>query len=267
MLKTLTVAVVMSMGAGVASAQVVRKAGEDQRRISTMEAVLEHAVSFGAENVLRQLADVMADRPMLSSLPEVRGFPLIDQGMFFYVRVPGLQLPIMWSMRQLLQGPANSETLVTVQELSRRLARLNGPDGDSLRNLVRQLEMQLLPVQPRSPAGRGGISAASVASAPVPQRPAVDPDVVDNPHAVYTREVKNALVSAILENGSNLEIGPNEWLTVAARDDEPRNPLVPSNTVDYSTWMIRVKGSDLAALRAKTLTIEEAQKRVEVFEN
>lgn len=262
------VAVVAAMCSGAASAQTppAEAAQRQAGRISTMEAILEHAVSLGAENVLRQLADFMADRPMLSSLPEVRGFPLVDQGMFFYVQVPGLQLPIMWSMRQLLQGPDNSETLMTVEQLSRRIARLNGPESEDLRLLMRQLEMQLIPPPARPAAGRG-ISAASVTpEAPTRQRPAINAEVVDNPHAVYTREVKNALVAAILENGSNLGIGPNEWLTVAARDDEPRNPLIPSNSVDYSTWMVRVKGSDLAALRAGTLSLEEARQRVDIRE-
>ncbi len=264
-----TVAMLVAVWSGTASAQAppAEAAQRQAGRISTMEAILEHAVSLGAENVLRQLADVMADRPSLSSLPEVRGFPLVDQGMFFYVQVPGLQLPVMWSMRQLLQGPDNSETLMTMEQLSRRIARLNGPESDDLRLLMRQLEMQLVPPQARPAAGRG-ISAASVSpDTPTRQRPAINAEVVDNPHAVYTREVKNALLAAILENGSNLGIGPNEWLTVAARDDEPRNPLIPSNTVDYSTWMVRVKGSDLAALRAGTLSLEDARQRVEIREN
>jgi hypothetical protein len=236
-------------------------------RIWTMEGILERAVSLGAENVLRQVANVIADRPSLSGYPEVRGFPLAGHGLFFYVQVPGLQLPVMWSMRHLLQGPDNRDTMVTVQELSRRIARLNGPEGDSIRALVRQLEMQV-GQQPAPAAGRGGVSAASlVAGAAAPARPAVDPEVIQNPHAVYTREVKDALIRAMLEQGSALALSPDEWLTVAARDDEPRNPLLPGNAVDYSTWMIRVKGSDLAAIRSGTLSLEDARKRVEVSEN
>jgi hypothetical protein len=119
--------------------------------------------------------------------------------------------------------------------------------------------------QPASSAGRG-ISAASIVGGAVP-RPAVDPDVVENPHAVYTREVKDALIRAMLEQGPTLALGPDEWLTVAARDDEPRDPLRPGDAVDYSTWMIRVKGSDLAAIRSNTLSIEDARTRVEVSEN
>src|SRR5688500_8616636 len=126
--------------------------------------------------------------------------------------------------------------------------------------------MQVGQPQPGPGVGRG-VSAASLVGAAAPARPAVDPDVIENPHAVYTREVKDALIRAMLEQGPTMSLGPDEWLTVAARDDEPRNPLLPGNTTDYSTWMIRIKGSDLAAIRSNTLSVEEARKRVEVSEN
>jgi hypothetical protein len=261
-----TVAVLVAMWAGTASAQVQTTEAELRAgRIWTMEGILERAVSFGAESVLRQVANVIADRPSLSGYPEVRGFRLAGHGMFFYVQVPGLQLPIMWSMRHLLQGPDNRDVILTVQELSRRIARLNGPERDSLRMLVEQLQMRLS--EPAPAGGRGVSAAALVAGAAASPRPAVDPEIIENPHAVYTREVKDALIRAMLEQGPTLALGPDEWLTVAARDDEPRDPLRPGDAVDYSTWMIRVKGSDLAAIRSNALSVEEARKRVEVTEN
>jgi hypothetical protein len=263
------VAVLVAVWAGTASAQVQATEMELRAaRIWTMEGILERAVSFGAEGVLRQVANVITERPSLSGYPEVRGFPLVGHGMFFYVQVPGLQLPIMWSMRHLLQGPDNRDVILTVQELSRRIARLNGPERDSLRMLVEQLQMRLAPAEPAPAAGRGGVSAAAlVAGAAGSPRPAVDPEIVENPHAVYTREVKDALIRAMLEQGPTLALSADEWLTVAARDDEPRDPLRPGDAVDYRTWMIRVKGSDLAAIRSNALSVEEARKRVEVTEN
>ena len=127
--KTLgALAVVLALVAGTASAQVQPTEAELRAsRIWTMEGILERAVSFGAESVLRQVANVIADRPSLSGYPEVRGFPLVGHGLFFYVQVPGLQLPIMWSMRHLLQGPDNRETILTVQELSQRIAARSLP--------------------------------------------------------------------------------------------------------------------------------------------
>jgi hypothetical protein len=262
-------AVLLASLVGSAYAQQRPTEAEQLRagRIWTMEGILERAVSLGAESVLRQVASVIADRPSLSGYPEVRGFPLAGHGLFFYVQVPGLQLPVMWSMRHLLQGPDNRDTSLLVQQLSQRIARLNGPESESLRALVRQLEMQIGQPQPAPAAGRGVSAASLVAGTAAPARPAVDPEVIQNPHAVYTREVKDALIRAMLDQGSTLALGPDEWLTVAARDDEPRNPLLPGNAVDYSTWMIRVKGSDLAAIRAGALSLEDARTRVEVSEN
>src|SRR5688572_3870693 len=200
------VAVVLASLVGTASAQgQPTEAQLRAGRIWTMEGILERAVSFGAENVMRQIANVIADRPMLSGLPEARGFPVVGHGLFFYVQVPGLQLPIMWSMRHLLQGPDNSETLVTVQQLSQRIARLSGPESENLRALMRQLEMQLVPAQPRPSADRGVSAASLVAGAAAPP-PAVNPDVIENPHAVYTRAVKDELIRAMLEQGPTLAL-------------------------------------------------------------
>jgi hypothetical protein len=59
-------------------------------------------------------------------------------------------------------------------------------------------------------------------------------------------------------------IGPEEWLTVAARDNEER--LAPGDLYEVLTIVLRIKGADLAAFRAERLTREEARNRVEVRE-
>jgi len=78
--------------------------------------------------------------------------------------------------------------------------------------------------------------------------------------------VKAALIDAMLENSGALALAPEEWLTVAARDNVPRDPLVPSDTADFSTVIFRIKGSDLAAFRAGRLALDEARQKVEVRE-
>ena len=74
-----------------------------RQRISTMEGVLERAVSNGAENMLRQVRTVMPDAPMLSGVPQVRGFRLDGYGVFFDVEVPALRLPVTWPLRYLIE--------------------------------------------------------------------------------------------------------------------------------------------------------------------
>ena len=74
-------------------------------------------------------------------------------------------------------------------------------------------------------------------------------------------------IDAMIENSGGLTVGADEWLTVAARDGEPGNRLVPGDSYDQSTSVLRVKGTDLAASRAGRLTLEETRRKVEVREN
>ena len=257
-------ATVLAQGPAPGQADAVRV----KQRLSNMEAVLQRAVSSGAEDVLRQMQSIMSDRPFLQGLPQVRGFRLEGHGVFFYVQVPALQMPIMWSMRHLLQPDRN--TSVTIQELIKLAAQVGGREGDELLRIARQLEGQLSVAQPRQAGIGRAVSAATVvagAPAPVaPAAPAIDPEVLENPHAAYTREVKEALIEAMLEYSQALAIGDNEFLTVAARDAEPSNPVMVGDPIDFTTWIVRVRGSDLAALRSRTITMDEARARVEIRE-
>jgi hypothetical protein len=54
---------------------------------------------------------------------------------------------------------------------------------------------------------------------------------------------------------------------VAARDNAPRDPLMPGDTAGLNTLLFRVRGADLVAFRGGRLTLEDARKRVEVHEN
>ena len=244
-----------------------------RQRISTMEAILARAVQNGADMVLRQASNVMPDRPMLSGAPQVRGFRLDGYGVFFHVQVPTLILTITWPIRQLVQESENRAATMTLQRMFAEVSRLQGQPADNLHRLIRELQLQL---DASSPRARGRVTAATTVAAvpsaaagqPVPQAPPnVDQRVVDDPHAAYTDEVKTALINAMLENSQGLAIGADEWLVIAARDDAPRSPLLLGDTIDFSTWIMRVRGSDLAAFRAGTLTLADARMRVEVRED
>jgi hypothetical protein len=60
-------------------------------------------------------------------------------------------------------------------------------------------------------------------------------------------------------------IAPEEFIVVAARGVISPDRLV-SDPGDARTIELRLKGTDLAAFRAGTLTLEETRKRVEVRE-
>jgi hypothetical protein len=133
--------------------------------------------------------------------------------------------------------------------------------------LVRRLEAQAQgPQTMRGTVGALGTNLGATIPSESARTPTVDPRVLDNPNAAYTGAVKDALIDAIIEDSGALTLGPDEWLTVAARDNLPRDPLVPGDSVDFSTLIFRIKGSDLTAFRAGRLSMEEARTKVDVRE-
>lgn len=82
-----------------------------------------------------------------------------------------------------------------------------------------------------------------------------------DPNEAYTEAVKNTLIEKMLTYSVGLDLSPNEWLTIAARDgDEPP----PGTAYDSITMIIRVRGSDLLDFHAKRLSRDEVLKRVQV---
>jgi hypothetical protein len=216
-----------------------------RQRISTMEGVLERAVSNGAENLLRQVRSVMLDAPMLSGVPQVRGFRLDGYGVFFDVEVPGLRLPVTWPLRYLIEDN-RAAVAATLAELRTLIADQPARERDRFETLAQRLESRA--VTPRA----------------TPRQ--ADPVVIE-PDVAYTKAVREALIDAMIENSGPMPVAPDEWLTVAARDNAPRDPLMPGDTAGLNTLIFRVKGSDLAAYRAGKMTLEDARRHVQVQEN
>ena len=248
---SLVVAAVATLCATAAAAQAPKGAELEQikqrQRISLMEGVLERAVANGADNLLRQVKHVMPDVPMLTGAPAVRGFRLDGYGVFFDVEVPALRLPLAWTLRYVVDG---NRLAVNTAFAQLRAMVLEQPPQDRARleALVRQMEARNQEPQAIGP-------------------PDVDPAVVRDPNEAYTRAVKEALVDAMLESSGPLNLGPDEWLTIAARDNVPNDPLVPGDSTDLQSVIFKVKGSDLAAFRSGAITIEQARTRVKAEEN
>ena len=82
------------------------------------------------------------------------------------------------------------------------------------------------------------------------------------PREIYQDEIANALVSAIVDYKGAIGVGANEWLTVAARESifERRVTGDPNDTA--ITIILRIKGSDLQAIREGKIGREEGLKRV-----
>jgi hypothetical protein len=82
------------------------------------------------------------------------------------------------------------------------------------------------------------------------------------PREIYQSEITTALVNAILDYTGPIGVASAEWLTVAARESVRFVPGDPNDTA--ITVSLRMKGSDLQALRDRTITREEARNRVDV---
>jgi hypothetical protein len=229
-------------------------------KIFVMEGVLEKAVQNGAAIVSRQVRAIAPDAMFLTGAAQVRGFRLEGFGVFFDVEVPALQPNISWILRATVVDNGNS-----LEQLRTFVQKVSDPrDREQLQRALRQLELVM-------PSARvvdvpGGSARVVERTRGVAITQPADAALVTDPAAAYTREVKAALIDAMLENSGPLGVGNDEWLVVAARDSEPGNRLVPGDAYDTTTWVLKVKGADLAAFRAGRLTLADARQKVEVRE-
>jgi len=131
---------------------------------------------------------------------------------------------------------------------------------------LRRVELQVTPVglaRQASVTGSRNATGCTASTADKPgQAPAQDP-ILAEPSEAYRTEVISALKEAMLNHSSSLGIQANEWLTIAARGNDDRPRLAPADT-SARTRILRLKGSDLLAYLAQTLTKEEALQRIEV---
>jgi hypothetical protein len=239
-----------------------------RQKISLMESVLESAVANGADSLMRTVRVVMPpDALMLTGAPSARGFLLPGYGLFFDVEVPAFRRTIAWTLRQMVDDNGLGAA-AALNQLKAYIATVQDPrQRTALDRALRRLELQVGPVGPvqQDATARSGATPVSTQVAlPAPAPPQVDPAILDDPNAAYTREVSAAIIDAMIENSGPLPVGDNEWLTVAARDNIRPDRLVPGDTSNISSIVFRIKGSDLAAFRAGRMTLEEARTHVEV---
>jgi hypothetical protein len=119
------------------------------------------------------------------------------------------------------------------------------------RNVQRRLENQASNIQPNN-------EPMALSSA----KDALRSVAAEDPGQKYREAVKRCLVDAMLDNSKSMDLGPEEWLTVAARGSE--SGLIPGEIYQLTTLVLKVKGSDLADLLAGRLTREQARQKVEV---
>jgi hypothetical protein len=227
---------------------------EDQRRrnqILVMEGVLVQAVRLGAQAVSAEMEKFEpAGVTALTGTPRARGFVLDGYGVFFDVEIPNLNQSLVWSMMAVQRDRQVSRDFDQLRTALDAIS--DGATRQQAQQLLQQVSKTVGPSQPsRSAAGQPAPGQVSAASTPPP-----DPDTL------YTEEVKGTLIDAMLDHSLQMNLGADEWLTVAARASDV--PLSPAGLADSITIILRVKGSDLAVYHSDKTKRDEILQKVKV---
>jgi hypothetical protein len=226
----LAMAITMTVPAAVGAQTPIRPSAEQQARhdkISIMEGTLQASVGVAAKQVAKGVRSIDSSASFMLGSPRAKGFTLEGHGVFFYVEVPTLDLSVMMSLEQF----ERSSQVRAEQQQPR-------PEAAQQVNELRRDQKQ-----------EGPTAAESLAN-------------IAAEGQKYRATVRLALIDAMLDSSKNLELGPEEWLTIAARNSE--YGLTANEILNLTTTLIRVKGSDLADFLAGRLTKEEARQKVEV---
>ena len=246
-----------------ATSQAATAVRDGRYQIGQMERLLEGAVEHGATVIRDRLRALMPADMLLAESARARGFRLDGYGMFFDVEVPTLETTLPWIFRTLDQNDLGIENALRTL---RSFIEAAASNDVNLQQAFKRVELQVGPVFASPglvapPTGDPRVVATAVsAPAAAPNDP-----ILNNPNEAYRAQVREALVDAMLEHSRGLNLGPTEWLTVAARriDDRPRLAGVDS---DARTLIIRVSGANLAAFLAGQISREDARSRVDIRE-
>jgi hypothetical protein len=250
-----------------------------RRHIYVMEGALAQAVDFGAKELNRQVSSAMPGVFMLEGEATARGLHLEGYGVFFDVRVPMMRQSMVWSMRQILEQN-QAATQASIDELRRSLQGVTDQaTRATIQKAIANFERQSGNVAPRtqqqangavvSPTAEtipvGAAQAAGMSNTPRMVAGRTDNMWKTDPNRAYTEAVTSALVDAMIDYSTPMAIPAEQWLTVAARDDEGRNSLAPQDPLEEVVTMIyRIKGSDLQLYRAGKIDRDEVRKRVQI---
>ncbi|MEP6995924.1 MAG: hypothetical protein ABI968_15485 [Acidobacteriota bacterium] len=224
----LALALVITLPA-VAEAQTLVTPNSEQIRrheqISLLEGTLVGAVRFAAGRVAKEVQSRTNNTNFFAGEARAKGFTLDGYGVFVYIEIPTLDLTVTLMVDQM--------------------------EREAQRKLDTQVANRL-----DSAAAKDLPNAKDVPGAKETLR-----DIQDTGEK-YRGAVKLALTDAMLDFSKNLELKPDEWLSVAARGSE--SALTPGEVLQLTTVVLRVKGSDLTDYLAGRLTKEQAREKVEV---
>ncbi len=252
---------------------------ERAREVRVLEGILVNAVNQGASDLTQQMQMIdpgsVVPGSVIMSPAHARGIALDGYGVVFDVDLPLMNMTMMWTRRQVAVLNLREQ----ISEARRVLQRATAP-ADQQR-ISAQIEMltNTLYVLTGPPSGNSASSTANglvpVAQGAAPPAPgsivAATTDAVvakvdtRTPDEMYSDAIKKALMDTMVNHSSALLLGDDEWLVVAARDNN--GPSIPGAIdPDRSGVFLRIKGSDLAAFRTNKMTREEVLKKVEIRE-
>jgi hypothetical protein len=241
--------------------QMRRQLKESRYQIGQIERLLEGAVEHGATVIRDRLVAIMPADMLLTENARARGFRLDGYGVFFDVEVPSLEGTLPWSFRTLDQNALGVDNAL---QTLRTFIQSSATNDVALRQALERIELQLTPATVNVATQASPTRTANAQSATVTRNSAVPDDpILANPNEAYRAAIRTALIEAMLEHTRGLNLGPDEWLTVAARSSDDRPRLAPADT-EGQTNILSIRGSDLAAFLAGQMSLEEAVKRVDI---
>jgi len=226
---------VLTLPTMVAAQTPVAPGAEQIRRheqINLFEGTLERAVTNAARRVAKDVQEHTSNANFMTTDAHAKGFILDGYGVFVYVEIPALDLNLTVGL-MLDQLDRGAQQKADTDK--------GTPEANPVSNRT-EMKVDPVPVIPKT------------------YREALK-SVMDTGQK-YRDQVKLELTDAMLDFTKNLELKPDEWLSVAARGSD--GALTPGEILQLTTVVLRIKGSDLADYLAGRLTREEARKKVEV---
>jgi len=221
------------------AAQTPVAPGAEQLRrheqINLFEGTLERAVTNAARRVAKDVQEHTSNANFMTTDAHAKGFILDGYGVFVYVEIPALDL-------NLTVGLMLDQMERDAQQQKAESDQGKADEAKPVSNRPPEMKADPAPVIPKT--AREALKS-----------------VMDTGQK-YRNEVKLQLSDAMLDFSKNLELKPDEWLSVAARGSD--GALTPGEILQLTTVVLRVKGSDLADYFAGRLTKEEARAKVEM---
>ena len=232
---------------------------ESRYQLRIMERVFEQAVTHGAEQFASRIeTSDPSSRINFAGIARARGFKLDGYGVFFDVQVPILRPSVNWVFRQLNQLNFSARIAADLDEVLPvfREKMRTFDDEQLMENFERALLAFPRPLPPGPPMGPEGPPMEPPPGAQLVGREALVASEEDL-QAEYAAQIAAEVTAVILDHSEAILLGADDWLVVAT---------VASFSPNDTKTMLKIRGSDLIALRARELSREDTIKRIETGE-